>query len=317
MRKECFTYLSSDGKHQIHAVSWIPDGEIRGVLQIAHGMREYVDRYDEFGTFLAEQGYMVTGNDHLGHGDSVMTPEDYGFFAEEDGQKAVLEDMHQLYVMTAEKYPGVPYFLFGHSMGSFFTRKYLLTYREPLAGAIICGTGMQTNFVLKIVRTLCQRQAKKYGWKYRSGLITRLAFGGNGYTKFDKLGDGTSWLSKNVENVKAYNANPKCMFIFTLNGYDTLFRTIYDVCQQENVNQMNPELPMFFVSGDQDPVGNFGKGVKKVVGMYRNAGIKDLTCKLYENDRHEILNELDRDVVYKDVLEWICARTGSCGAESQ
>ena len=305
-----FTFLSNDGKTAVHAVKWTPDnGEFKAILQITHGMVEFIERYAAFAEFLIENGYMVVGHDHIGHGQSVASKEDWGFFAEENPSDVVVADIHKLRTLVQEENPEVPYFMMGHSMGSFMLRKYLALHNENLRGAIIMGTGFipekMTNLALKLTGFV----TKFRGVKYRSKLIQSLAFGAD-YKGFDMSGEKPedSWLTKDVEIVKQYYNEPRCTFMFTVNGYKGLFEAVNYSCNPENAAKIPKKLPLFIVSGAQDPVGGLGKGVMDVYEMYKSAGIQDLTYKLYDNDRHEILNETDRKVVYSDLLAWMNVR---------
>jgi len=305
-----FTFLSNDGKTAVHAVKWTPDnGEFKAILQITHGMVEFIERYAAFAEFLTENGYMVVGHDHIGHGQSVASKEDWGFFAEENPSDVVVADIHKLRTLVQEENPEVPYFMMGHSMGSFMLRKYLALHNENLRGAIIMGTGFipekMTNLALKLTGFV----TKFRGVKYRSKLIQSLAFGAD-YKGFDMTGEKPedSWLTKDVEIVKQYYNEPRCTFMFTVNGYKGLFEAVNYSCNPENAAKIPKKLPLFIVSGAQDPVGGLGKGVMDVYEMYKSAGIQDLTYKLYDNDRHEILNETDRKVVYSDLLAWMNVR---------
>ena len=305
-----FTFLSNDGKTAVHAVKWTPDnGEFKAILQITHGMVEFIERYAAFAEFLTENGYMVVGHDHIGHGQSVASKEDWGFFEEENPSDVVVADIHKLRTLVQEENPEVPYFMMGHSMGSFMLRKYLALHNENLRGAIIMGTGFipekMTNLALKLTGFV----TKFRGVKYRSKLIQSLAFGAD-YKGFDMSGEKPedSWLTKDVEIVKQYYNEPRCTFMFTVNGYKGLFEAVNYSCNPENAAKIPKKLPLFIVSGAQDPVGGLGKGVMDVYEMYKSAGIQDLTYKLYDNDRHEILNETDRKVVYSDLLAWMNVR---------
>lgn len=303
MKKEHFTYASNDGKTDIHAIRWVPEGKVEAVLQISHGMVEFIDRYDEFASYLAQRGILVTGNDHLGHGQSVRSEDDYGFFAEKDGNRIVLKDIDKLRRMTGKKYPDVPYFLLGHSMGSFLARQYICLYEKGLAGAVIMGTGYQPRIVTQFGMGLTKLLARIKGWDYRSAFVDSLAFGGYN-RKFGKP-DGKEWLSRNEENVINYKKEKLCNFRFTLNGYYNLFYSIYTLSLERYLSGMPKDLPVFFVAGQDDPVGQFGKGVTKVYRQFMSMGMKDVTCKLYPQDRHEILNELDRETVYGDIYQWM------------
>lgn len=298
MKRE-FYYPSRDGVTKIHAIEWIPEGEVTAVLQMCHGMVEYIDRYHEFADFLTKHGVYVVGHDHLGHGKSVVSQEKLGFFHETDGNAYVIADIQQLRMQTAKKYPGVPYFIMGHSMGSFLVRQYLGLYSGGLSGAIIMGTGEQPSLVVNAGKLVCKIIAAIKGWDYRSKFVNNLAVGA--YEK--KL--GAAWLSKNPENVKKYHEDPLCGFVFTVNAYYHMFSGIAKMNQQEKEGKVAKSLPLLFVAGKDDPVGNYGKGVENVYNKYKKCGYQDVQLKLYEEDRHEILNEEDKDVVFQDILTWL------------
>lgn len=305
-----FTFLSNDGKTAVHAVKWTPDtGEYKAILQIAHGMVEFIERYIPFAEFLTSKGYIVVGNDHIGHGQSVASQEDWGYFCEGTPSDVVVEDMHKLRMLIQREHADVPYFMLGHSMGSFMLRKYLAFYNDNLRGAIIMGTGFIPQNLTSLALKLTAVVAKLRGSKYRSKLIQSLAFGAD-YKGFDMTGEKpeNSWLTKDTDIVKAYYAEPRCTYMFTVNGYKGLFEAVNFSCNAENAAKMPKKLPLFIVSGEQDPVGGLGKGVKEVYDMYKAAGMYDLTYKLYENDRHEILNETDRQIVFDDLLAWMNVR---------
>ena len=305
-----FTFLSNDGKTAVHAVKFTPDsGEYKAILQITHGMVEFIERYIPFAEFLTQKGYMVVGHDHIGHGQSVASQEDWGYFCEGNPSEVLVADMHKLRTLIQEDNSDVPYFMLGHSMGSFLLRKYLAVHNEKLRGAIIMGTGFipenMTNLALKITGFV----AKIRGEKHRSKLVQSLAFGAD-YKGFDMTGEKPedSWLTKDIDIVNAYYNEPKCTYMFTVNGYKGLFEAVNYSCNPENAAKIPKKLPLFIVSGAQDPVGGLGKGVMQVYDMYKDAGIQDLTYKLYDNDRHEILNETDRQVVFEDILAWMNVR---------
>lgn len=298
MKRE-FYYPSRDDVTKIHAIEWIPEGEVTAVLQMCHGMVEYIDRYHEFADFLTKHGVYVVGHDHLGHGKSVVSQEKLGFFHETDGNAYVIADIQQLRMQTAKKYPGVPYFIMGHSMGSFLVRQYLGLYSGGLSGAIIMGTGEQPSLVVNAGKLVCKIIAAIKGWDYRSKFVNNLAVGA--YEK--KM--GAAWLSKNPENVKKYHEDPLCGFVFTVNAYYHMFSGIAKMNQQEKEGKVAKSLPLLFVAGKDDPVGNYGKGVENVYNKYKKCGYQDVQLKLYEEDRHEILNEEDKDVVFQDILAWL------------
>ncbi len=306
-KKKVFYYSSRDGKTRIHAVRHMPDKKPVAVLQIAHGMVEFIDRYDGFAEYLSSQGIIVTGNDHLGHGNSVISPQKYGYFAEEEGNWAVLADMRTLTRMTKEEFPGLPYFLLGHSMGSFYVRQYLCQFGEELDGAIIMGTGDQPYALVKSGMALTRMMAVKKGWEYRSTTVDDLAFGGYN-KKFEPARTKYDWLTRDEAVVDAYCADERCGFIFTLNAYYNMFLGISRLHDRRFLAKMPRSLPVLFVSGEEDPVGDFGRGVIRVARSFRQLGMEHVTLKLYPGARHEILNELNRKDVYRDICYWIKKR---------
>ena len=302
-----FTFLSKDRETNIHAFEWIPEGKPKAILQICHGMCEYMERYDEFARYLANQGFYVVGNDHLGHGHSVKSDEDHGFFHEKFGNEYLLGDINQLRRLTTQKYPNVPYFILGHSMGSFLIRQYISMEGAGLKGAIVMGTGNQSIPVLEAGMNMCKKLASINGWRFRSPLVSAMAF--MGYDR--KIKDRKTfmdWLTKDEDIVAKYNNDPWCKFTFTVNGYYNLFYSISDAGDPVTTYHVPKELPILVVSGSEDPVGNYGKTVKTVYSDYKQAGIHDVSLKLYEGDRHEILNELDRETVYEDLKNWMISR---------
>lgn len=309
-KEERFSFQSADGKTAIDAVKWIPaDGNYHAILQISHGMVEYIDRYKPFAEYLNSKGYLVVGHSHLGHGASVQSQADWGYFAEKDSADILIKDMHTLRTMIQKENKNVPYFMLGHSMGSYLLRRYLTVYHDNLCGAIVMGTGCVPDALSKMGKTLCSFMAKIFGWRHRSEFVNSLTFSGP-YKKFDMDGKKpeNNWLCRDAEVVKKYYGEPKCRFVFTLNGFHMLMDMVYYDNQVENVKKTPVKLPIFLVSGQDDPVGDLGEGVKKVYHMYEKAGLKDVTYKLYEKDRHEILNELDKDVVYEDIYSWMEVR---------
>lgn len=303
MKRE-FYFLSKDERTKIHAIEWIPEGKPKAVLQMCHGMVEFIDRYDAFAEFLCSNGFYVVGHDHLGHGKSVTTSSNLGFFHEKNGNECVIGDIHQLRVTTEKKYPQLPYFMMGHSMGSFLVRQYIGTYGVGLSGAIIMGTGYQPNLILGAGRFVCRVIALFRGWHCRSSLVDGMAVGA--YEKeYSDLTDGSSWLTKDAEIVKQYRMDPNCGFMFTVNAYYHMFGGMLKANKQEKAGAVPKSLPILFVAGKDDPVGDYGRGVKKVLKIYKKNEMRDVKIKLYENDRHEILNELDKEQVYQDLLWWL------------
>lgn len=304
MVKREFTYPSTDGRTKIHAIEWIPDGEVKAVLQMCHGMVEYIDRYHDFATYLADRGIYVVGHDHLGHGQSVCSAGEYGYFPQPDGNKLVIGDIHKLRMMTKEKYENVPYFMLGHSMGSFLLRQYLTMHSKGLAGAIIMGTGHQSLMILKAGQLVCKITAAIKGWKYRSEFVNNLSFGSFN-KKFEPAETPKDWVTSYKPIRDIYVKDPLTSFTFTVGGYYQMFEGMKVLDTKGSVDKICKDIPVFFVAGEDDPVGDFGKGVQRIYEKYKSAGIKDTSIKLYKGDRHEILNEVDREQVYEDLYCWI------------
>lgn len=308
IRKEEFYFDSRDGEHKIHAVKWVPEVEKPVcIVQIVHGMAEHIDRYDEFAAYLANKGILVVGDDHLGHGKSVSPGEPYGYFCKEDAPTVLVRDEHRLKKMIQEQYTGVPYIILGHSMGSFITRNYLLRYGSGINGAIIMGTGLPPKPAAVGASVLAAVQRVFCGARHVSKLIDRAAFGSyNKRIKSPKT--DFDWLSANEENVQRYLEDSLCGFVFTVNGFQTLFKLIRNLYDREKLNSMPKNLPVFFVSGAEDPVGDYGKGVERVYQSYKDIGMQNVQMKLYPGDRHEILNETDREDIFADIYRWLLQR---------
>lgn len=313
--KENYTFKSKDDRGtDIHAVKWIPvDQDIKAVLQITHGMVEYIERYEDFAGYLADQGFVVMGHDHIGHGDSVTSPSEWGIMHTSNPADVMVEDIYTNYEIVEKEYPDKPHFILGHSMGSYLLRRFLVQKADDLsrlAGAIIMGTGTESNGTIALAKFLVRTMMTFKGPEYRSKFITGLAFGSGAYKRYDTTGSDVtkSWLTKDEEIVKKYYNDPKCTYMFSLNGYSVLFDSVGFDNQPQNVAKMQKDVPILVVSGADDPVGNLGAGVKAAYELIKNAGIKDVTMKLYEGDRHEILNETDRAMVYADLLKWMSDR---------
>lgn len=303
-------YPSCDGRTNIHACIWQPTDGIRAAVQIVHGMAEYAKRYDDFARYLAGRGVLVFAQDHLGHGKSVTSPDNVGYFAAERGCMPLIRDIRTLAENVKSRFPDVPYFMFGHSMGSFLCRNYISLYGRELAGAVIMGTGFKGSATVWAGKALCTLTSAFRGWSYRPPLIEKIAFMGynsrfGGRTRFD-------WLSSRRENVDAYIADDMCGIPFTCNGFYGLFDAIGKCCARRTMAATPDNLPLFVLSGSDDPVGDYGKGVRKVCDIYRRMG-KDVQMKLYEGCRHELLSEFCADDVMGDIYDFICRHSGGEG----
>ena len=299
-----FYFQSSTGRTSIHALKCVPDGKPRAVVQIAHGIAEHIDRYKPFMEFLANNGFVVAGNDHLGHGKSIRVPEEQGFFAEKDGWWRVVDDMDKLHDNMSKEYPELPYVLFGHSMGSFLTRTYLIKHPDEYDAVILSGTGHQSPALVLGGNAAASVMAKLNGAMGDGAKLDLLAFGTylskieNPRTKFD-------WLSRDAEQVDKYIADPLCGFVGKIGLYRDMMQGIKFITNEKNIAQMNKEKPVYFMSGDGDPVGDYGKGVERAYKAFCNAGLHDVFMRLYPGGRHEMLNETNKEQVYQDILNWL------------
>ena len=302
-RTQNFSYPSADGKSTIQAREWLPEGSPRGVVQIIHGISEHMGRYDHVARFLNENGFLVCGEDHLGHGRTVSDGR-YGYFAARGGWDFVVRDIRRLREIEGEKYTGIPYFLMGHSMGSFLARTYLIRWPGTVDGAVLSGTGQEAAPLVAFGRGASNLLCALCGPEHVSGLIYRLSLGS--YSRpFRRDGGTGSWLSQDPEMVESNRRDPLCSFRPTVSMFRDMMEGLEFIGSGSNLAKMDPETPIYFFSGDRDPVGSMGKGVRKVEEMFRCAGCRDVTVKLYPGGRHEMLNEVNRSEVLEDLLAWL------------
>lgn len=303
--KKYFLIESVDEMTDLNGVIWQPDASRtpKAILQIVHGMAEYIERYDEFAQFLNENNILVVGHDHLGHGDSVDQEKPaYGYFSKGDSDQILIEDTYQITHYIQKRYPRTPFFIMGHSMGSLILRNYLKTYSEDVDGAIIMGTGDRKDEITVLKRIL--GGLNTISPKTVNPAIDKLAFGSFN-KRIKKPESSFAWLSKNEENVNQYEADDKTGFIFTNNGFYTLL-TLMDHATRTNWHkQIRHDLPLLIVSGEKDPVGDFGKGPRKIAVDLNEHFFTDVTLRLYHDLRHEILNEEEKYDVMDDIYDWI------------
>ena len=297
MVKEEFFYPSADGEHTIHAVLWRPEGPVRGVVQIVHGICEYALRYEPFAQFLTGHGFAVTGNDHLGHGQSVKDPSEYGYFTQ---WSHLVRDVRALRELAGEKLPGLPYFLLGHSMGSFVARTYLIDYPGTVTGCALSGTAHHPPVGVALGKLVTSFGDPKKVNK----VFYALSIGA--YNKsFAPTRTSADWICRDPQVVDAYLADPMCNFP-TKGGMNHAMMTgLGRVGNARELAKMDKATPVYFFAGDRDPVGSMGRGVRKVYALFQKAGVRDLTLKLYPGGRHEMLNETNKDQVFADVLAWL------------
>lgn len=299
-----FYFNSSTGKNKIHARMCVPDAEPRAIVQIIHGIAEYVDRYDEFMSFLADNGIIAVGTDHLGHGKSIESEEQTGFFAYDNGWDYVVRDEEVLRLAMHENYPELPIIVFGHSMGSFMARTLLIRYPDAFNAAIISGTGNQSAALVNGGLFMGNLVTGLKGAHHYSKFLNNLAFGS--YNKiYDNPKTEYDWLSRDEANVQKYIDDPLCGFIPSCSLFRDMMTGVKFITNKKNLTAMNKDMPVYFMSGDMDPVGECGKGVQKAYNNFLEAGMKDVSIKLYPGGRHEMLNEINKDEVYTDILAWL------------
>lgn len=295
--------LPSKGKGTLHCCKWEPEGEVRGVVQIIHGIAEYIARYDALAAYLTGHGFVVVGEDHMGHGGSISDDTVQGYFY--GGWLNAVDDAYSLCRKTKAEYPGKPYYIYGHSMGSFMARTILYRYPDAgFAGALISGTGWQPKPVLNVGLAVCKLAAKKQGDTACSDTVKKLMFGG--YTKgYENPRTDLDWLSRDAAVVDKYLADPLCGFDATIGLSMAMLGGMKLNEEKANLAKMPKKLPVLFFAGDQDPVGSNGKGVKKTYAAFRKAGMENVAIKLYKDGRHEMHNELNKEEVYADILNFL------------
>ena len=296
-------YFDSCGEGRIHYCRWMPEGEPKAVVQIIHGIAEYAQRYDDFANYLNKQGYLVVAEDHMGHGKSIGNGTTQGYFA--GGWFAAVADSYQLLQMTKAEFPELPYILFGHSMGSFMTRTILAKYPESgISAAVICGTGWMSPAVLQVGKTACEMVCKRKGERTPDEKLNGIVFGSYN-ARVEHPRTAYDWLNRDDRSVDAYAADPLCGFTASAGLLrDMLTGMLYNQ-KPENLAAMNKDTPVFFIAGGDDPVGNYGKGVRQTAAAFRSAGMKKVSERIYPLCRHEILNELNRQEIYEDVTQWL------------
>ena len=304
-----FTFLSTDGKTQLHGMRWEPDGgSVRAVLQICHGVAEHIARYDAFARYLNGLGIAVVGHDHLGHGLSLPKGGTPVYFGESNTWNTVVDDIYVLHQRIRLWYPDVPLCIMGHSMGSFLTRTYLIRYPGTVKAAVIMGTGWQPKAVIAGGMAVAKAVGTVVGENGTSDLVTNLAFGA--YNKlFAPNRTSCDWLSADEGNVDAYMADPLCGADATVGLFRQMLSGIRFNQKLSNLRQMDPRIPVLFVAGEKDPVGDCGNGVRRTYQEFRRAGVQDCTLKLYPGLRHEILNEkAQQQQIFEDIGQWLTSK---------
>lgn len=292
------------GGHKIFVASWMPDdNQLKGIVQINHGMAEHCLRYKDFAEFLTDKGYGVYAHDHRGHGQSLDTDDDLGYFSDKEGWNNVIDEVYKVTEYIEKENEDKDIFVLGHSMGSLITRGYIQKYGEHVKGAVISGTSATKGFLgvagTAVARFICLTK----GNRYKSKLLTDLSFG-NFNKQFVPNKTEYDWLSRDEEQVNKYVDDEKCGFMCTSRFYVDLLKGLSMISKKHNIERTPKSLPILFISGDNDPVGEMGKGIRKVTDTYKSLGY-NVKVILYEGARHEIINETNNDKVYKDILDFI------------
>ena len=296
-------WFDSCGAGRIHGCKWTPEGQPKAVVQIVHGIAEFVERYDAFARYLNSLGYAVVAEDHMGHGQSINGKGVQGYF--HGGWFSAVADTYQLMQDTMAEYEGLPYILFGHSMGSFMARTILCKYPDSgISAAIICGTGWQPSFAMPAMVKLLDGVCKKHGEQKPHEGLQKLIFGGYN-KKVEHPRTAYDWLTRDSKIVDAYIAHPLCGFTASCGLLRDMMEGISYIQQSGNLEKMRKDLPVFFIAGGDDPVGPYGKGVHQAADAFRKAGMQDVSVKIYPLCRHEILNEINKEEVFRDVSGWV------------
>ena len=304
MNKREFYYPSSDGKTRIHAVEWSPDESPKAILQIAHGVTEYILRYEEFAEYLTNKGILVVGNDHIGHGSSIAENAKPMYFGPEGSFKYAVDDVNTLYKTTKEKYENIPYIILGFSLGSFIVRRFLIDYPDTVDGAILVGTGQIAPIKIKIAKFIAKSEAKKHGEDNPTPMIKSLSF--DNYNKLFKPNrTDYDWLCLSKTSLDKYIRDKNRGKELSAGLFREMLSGMEYTGNLENIKKMNKDIPIIFLSGEMDPVGEKGKSVKKAYSDFKKAGIKDVSMKLYKDLRHDILHEDNAEQIYQDILEFI------------
>ena len=296
-------YFPSCGAGMIHGCRWEPKGQIVGVVQIVHGVAEYAARYDTFASFLTEQGFLVVASDHMGHGGSIGSDGTQGYF--EGGWFKVVADVYRLLSYTRMEFPDVPYILLGHSMGSFLVRTLLARYPKcDISAAILSGTAWMHRGIINSGIAAATLVCKHQDPKKPSKLLNDMMFGGYN-RKVEHKRTAFDWLTRDQKIVDAYVADPLCGFTVTAGLAKDMLMGLKYIQEPEHLDKMRKDLPILFVAGSDDPVGGYGEGVKQAAQAFVQSGMENVSMRLYPLCRHEVLNELNREEVYANILQWL------------
>ncbi len=305
MKSETFQFKADDDV-EVFVYRWLPDGSVpvKGVVQIAHGMVEHAGRYRFLANALTDSGYAVYAGDHRGHGKTAGSPEKAGHFPEKDGFRLAAGDMKALTDIIKEERPGLPVFLYGHSMGSLLSRYYIIRHGDGVDGVILSGTAGDPGLLGMVGVFVARMECMIRGRGARSSLLNFLTFGS--YNKaFEPNRTDFDWLSRDEAEVDKYIEDPYCGAVCTAGFFYDMLSALGDIYKDGNIRKIPKDLPVFIYSGDMDPVGGKNMvGVLRTQDDYQKAGVKDVALKLYEDGRHEMVNEINKREVYRDMIDW-------------
>jgi alpha-beta hydrolase superfamily lysophospholipase len=314
MKSDNFTYESEQGGH-IFSYRWTPDSTvpIKGIVLIVHGMAEHARRYHDFASFLVSKGYAVYANDLRGHGKTAGNAENFGYISDSGGWNLMIDDMHQLAGIIQNEYPDVPKFLFGHSLGAILSRGYIIRHKNSVQGVILSSTGVVKEVIRVIALIIAKMEIFLKGKKARSQLLTHLFFGSYNKT-FKPNRTEFDWLSRNEAEIDKYINDPECGATFTAGFYHDVLQGLKIINDMENIRTLPQGLPIYLLSGDKDPATDNAKGIIDVYNAYKEAGIADVTYQIYKDARHELLNEINKDEVFLDIIKWLQAHNKKEGS---
>ena len=305
MKKQEF-FIDCEGE-KLHCIQWTPDSSPALVLQIVHGMVEYIDRYDELATYLCSRGIAVVGHDQPGHGMTAPDSASLGYIREKDGSLHLARCAMKVCEYIKDTFPNVKNFILGHSMGSFVVRRILTSDSERFSGAIIVGTGEPPRAALKAGKALATLIGKICGFRHRSRLLTSISFAGYN-SRFDKSEGIHAWISSDRDVVSKYDADPFCSYTFTAGGFLALYDTLLYISDRSSMENIRKDLPILITAGKEDPVGDYGKSPRSYFEYCRSIGISDVSLLLYDGQRHEVINERERKTVHKDTADWLISK---------
>lgn len=297
-------WFEKSGNSRIHCVKWLPDDEPLGIIQIAHGVTEYVERYEQFAELMTGRGFVVCGNDHRGHGESCNVPGTPMYLGEKGAWFDVAEDLYNLSCKMKEEYPQIPYVLLGFSMGSFLARTAIIKHPDMANAVILVGTGQQRKVAIKLAKYIAKKEAEEHGYDQVTEKIDDLTFGTYN-KKFVPVKTKFDWLSSDEDAVEMYLNDPKRGDSMTVGLFSEMLDGMEFTANKENIRKMKKYVPVLFISGSKDPVGENGRGVKRAAATFHRAGVKMVDVILYRNCRHDIFHDVCRDEVFYDILVWL------------